>query len=296
MDIGDSIAGIWTRLGRATSILLTLLVMGALGAGVSPTSAQIVPTRPGPAGGSPAIGLRHEPIFGVGPHTTWRGGMGIEIEVQEVGGETVLPIELLYGVTEEVTATLVLPFSNATGGTSLDEVGLRAKWRFATRFSQGQMDALALVGGVTLPRTSLADVPVGGPIAMLGLAAGRESRRWYYFGGVRGVMRFADDGLDPGERILTNLAWGIRPQLSEYMAPDLVLLLEANGRFTGRSTSGGETVETSGGRVLSVAPGFFLSIRNVMLKGGLDIPVWTDLNDPEATADTRLIAAVEVHW
>jgi hypothetical protein len=296
MDIGDSIAGIWTRLGRATSILLTLLVMGALGAGVSPTSAQIVPTRPGPAGGSPAIGLRHEPIFGVGPHTTWRGGMGIEIEVQEVGGETVLPIELLYGVTEEVTATLVLPFSNATGGTSLDEVGLRAKWRFATRFSQGQMDALALVGGVTLPRTSLADVPVGGPIATLGLAAGRESRRWYYFGGLRGSMRFANDGLDPGELIIGNVAWGVRPWRSEYKAPDLVLLLEANGRLTSRTSTNGVPLQATGGRVLSVAPGFFLTLRNVMLKGGIDVPVWTDFNDPVATADPRLIAAVEYHW
>lgn len=281
---------------RANAGLILFALLSQFVGAASIAAAQIVPTRPGPAPGAPAIGLRHEPIFGVGPHTTWRGGMGIEIEVQEVGGKTVLPVELLYGVTEEVTATLVLPFSNAAGGTSLGEVGIRAKWRFATRFSRGLMDALALVGGVTLPRASVTELPVGGPIAMLGLAAGRESRRWYYFGGVRGAIRFADDGLDPGERILANLAWGIRPQLSEYKAPDLVLLLEANGRFTGRTTSNGESVETSGGRVLSVAPGFFLTIRNIMFKGGVDIPVWTALNDPDATADPRLVAAVELHW
>ena len=192
-------------LRRLSSILLALAVAPNL------IAAQVESAGLGAPGGAPAPGLRHEPIFGVGPHTTWRGGWGIEVEVQESGGEMVLPVEVLYGVTDRVTATLVLPFADAPNGLSLGEVGVRAKWRFATRYAPGLMDALALVGGLTLPRSAVTDVPLGGPNAMLGLAAGRESRRWYYFAGIRGLLRFGKDGFDPGEVLLTNLAWGIRP-------------------------------------------------------------------------------------
>jgi len=266
-------------------------------AGVTgPIGAQTVPTRAGPGAGSVTTKWAHEPIFGVGPHTTWRGGWGLEVEIVETGGDRMLPVELMYGVTEELTTTLVLPFGGGPAGASLGEVGLRAKWRFATRFTRGQMDALALVGGLTFPRSSVSTVPVGGPNVTLGLAAGRESRRWYYFAGVRGVMRLEGDGLNRGESVLGNLAWGIRPWLSEYDKPDLVLLLEANGRFTGRATSNGVSVATSGARILSVSPAFLFSVRNVMLKGGIDIPVWSVLNDPLATADAKIVASLEVHW
>ena len=252
--------------------------------------------RGGVLRGSPAVGMRHEPIFGVGPHTTWRGGWGLEVEMEEENGETTLPIELLYGVTEELTVTMVLPFGSGPVGGGLDEVGLRAKWRFATSFSRGQMDALAMVGGITVPRTSVDGAPRGGPTAIIGMAAGRESRRWYYFAGLRGSVRLENDGWNPGDMLAANLAWGIRPRLSEYKAPDLVLLLEANGRFAGRTESNGAAIQNSGRKVVSIAPALLFSIRNIMFKGGIDLPVWSALNDPGATADPRVVAAVELHW
>jgi hypothetical protein len=289
---GDHRPLVTRRLGSMIVCVLGLVLGGAV---PRLTVAQQVMSPNGAPGGA-AIGLRHEPIFGVGPHTTWRGGWGVEVQVEQFDGETMLPVEVLYGVTEEITATLVLPFATPPAGVRLGEVGVRAKWRFATRFTRGRMDALALVGGMTLPRTAVDGVPVGGPIAMLGLASGRESRRWYYFGGVRGALRLADDGFDPGDMILANVAWGIRPSLSEFTAPDLVLLLEANGRFTGRTSQGGVEIAGSGGRVVSVAPGLLFSVGNIMLKGGLDVPIWDRLNDPDAPARVKLVAALEVHW
>lgn len=282
--------------------VLAVALHAVTGATVHATAQVLLPgfgpgTAAGSLGrGSPGVVRAHEPIFGVGPHTTWQGGWGVEIEMEKQGDETVFPIEILYGITEELTTTLVLPFESATPSGSLGEVGLRAKWRFATKFSRGQLDALALVGGMTLPRSTVSTARVGGPNAMLGLAAGRESRRWYYFAGVRGIMRFGRDGFDRGESILGNLAWGIRPRLSEYEAPDLVLLLEANSRITGMTRSDGTPVDTSGGKVLSVSPAFLFSIRNLMLKGGVDIPVWSSLNDPLATTRTTIVAALELHW
>jgi hypothetical protein len=220
----------------------------------------------------------------------------MEVQVESEGDETMLPVEVLYGVTEELTVTAVLPFATPAEGGDLGDVGLRAKWRFATRFSPGQADALAVLGGVVFPRNSVEGARKGGPVTMLGLATGRESRRWYYFAGVRGLARLSDGGFDPGDRVALNIAWGIRPRRTEYRAPDLVLLVEANGVAEGRTRLDDVEVATSGGRRLSVAPAFLFSIRNVMLKAGVDIPVWEDFNDPTRSADTKLIAAIEVHW
>jgi hypothetical protein len=280
---------------------VTFLALGLIGGALvaTPVVAQLPGLDRGLPMGDRAARqgtLRHEPIFGVGPHTTWRGGWGLEIEAESVGGETMLPVELLYGVTEELTVTAVLPFATPSAGGSLGDVGVRAKWRFATSFARGRMDALALVGGVTVPRSTAGGSPRGGPVAMLGLATGRESRRWYYFAGVRGMARLPEEGFDPGDRLALNVAWGIRPRRTGYLAPDLVLLVEANGLAEGRTQSGQATVATSGGRRLSIAPALLFSIRNVMLKGGVDIPVWEDFNDPSRTAATRIIAAIEVHW
>ncbi len=129
-----------------------------------------------------------------------------------------------------------------------------------------------------------------------GLAAGRESRRWYYFAGVRAAIQLADEGRDLGDRVLLNLAWGIRPWLTEYLAPEFVVLVEANGRTQGRTTLNGQTVDASGGQVLSLAPAVMLSYRNVMLKGGVDVPIWESLNDPNESADVKILAALELHW
>lgn len=249
----------------------------------------------GGGGGPQRSVLNHEPVFGVGPHTTWRGGWGMELSLESEGGELVVPIELLYGVTEELTVTAVLPFRQPLQNGSLGSVGFRAKWRFATVFSPGRADALAVVGGVTVPRSS-AGTPAGGPVITTGLAAGRESRRWYYFAGVRAAIQLADEGRDPGDRVLLNLAWGIRPWLTEYLAPDFVVLVEANGRTQGRTTLNGQTVDASGSQVLSLAPAVMLSYRNVMLKGGVDIPIWERVNDPNESADVTILAALELHW
>lgn len=286
----------WIRRVGTVALLTGLVIpQGRSGAawaqGIRPGHAGAEFTGRQPAG--PV--LRHEPIFGVGPHTMYRGGFGIELELESEGGELTVPVELLYGVTEVLSVTGVLPFRNPTENGSLGDIGVRGKWRFATRFAPGRMDALAIVGGVTFPR-SVDGAPRGGPVIMAGLAAGREDRRWYYFAGARGFLRTDNDGFDPGERLALNLAWGVRPWRTGYLEPDLVLLLEANGRAEERSRRAGAVLPQSGGRVLSISPAFLLSYRNLMLKGGVDVPVWEDFNDPARDADVKLLAAIEVHY
>jgi hypothetical protein len=246
--------------------------------------------------GSAGIQRRHEPIFGVGPHTTWRGGWGIEIEVDRRGGETIVPVEVMYGVTEKLTVTATLPWEASSANAGLGEVGLRAKWRFATRFAPGLSDAVSLVGGITIPRNRTGGAFKGGPGIMLGLAAGRESRRWYYFAGARGTLRVRREGYDPGNRLALNLAWGIRPRLTAFDVPDLVIIVEGNYRAVGRSTLAGEVERATGSRILSFGPGILYSIRNIMFKVGLDIPAWDRFNQAGKNASTIVVGALEFHW
>ena len=85
-------------------------------------------------------------------------------------------------------------------------------------------------------------------------------------------------------------ATGAEPRAEEFV------LVEANGRMQGRTTLNGQTVDASGGQVLSLAPAVMLSYRNVMLKGGVDVPIWERVNDPNESADVKILAALELHW
>lgn len=242
------------------------------------------------------LGARHahEPVFGIGPHTTWRGGYGLELGVESEGDERILDVELLYGLTETVTLTVVFPFATPLSDGSLGAVGLRAKWRLWSRFAPGRMDAVALVGGVTVPRGVVEQIEQGGPRLLAGVTLGRESRRWYAFAGLRGTVATESGGVDPGDVVAADVAWGIRPVLSSYEAPDLVLLVELNTRRQGGSHA--SSVGAEAWNEVALAPTFLLSYHNVMLKGGLGIVLHDSRLARNESSQLKLIAAMEVHW
>ncbi len=78
--------------------------------------------------------------------------------------------------------------------------------------------------------------------------------------------------------------------------PDLVILVEGNYRAVGRSTDAGVVDGTTGSRVLTFGPAVLYSIRNIMFKGGLDIPVWDRFNKVGSDASTMVIGELEIHW
>ena len=80
----------------------------------------------------------HEPVFSLGPETIFKGGVGIETEVEfekaDEERETSLHYEIIYGLTENLSLTAVVPHvlekregANITDG--LGEVALRAKYQ-----------------------------------------------------------------------------------------------------------------------------------------------------------------------
>ena len=294
-------------------------LQGALGQRISPG----VPSPRGPSRGlwlffflliplvasglwGPPVSRAHEPLFGLGPHTLYQGGVGVETawEQEEAGEATTsaLHYEVLYGITPNLSATLVVPQvvaqeAGPNQSSGLGDVGLRLKHRFWRWDRPGTQDAAAWVVGVQLPtgdENARPALGLGQPSYLLAATVAHEGRRHYGFADVRWKILPEDEGLDRGDRLTLDLAYGIRPWLREYLEPDLVLLVEANGEWADQ-TRRRDGTRVGGGTRLFLAPGFLWSYRNVMAKGGVQIPVIQNLHPGAEEVDLRWTLALEVH-
>lgn len=257
----------------------------------------------------------HEPIFGLGPHTIFKGGVGIETEIEtELAsgtGETerrlIMDTEFIYGVTTNLSLTVAVPViyreleidDDTNSLTGLGDVFFRTKYRFWRHDITGTQDSAAFIMGIKLPTGNNDSTPQlgsGSTDFLFGLAAARESRRMYYFGDLRYRLNTENhDDLKIGDRLFADTGIGVRPWLTEYLEPDLVVTLESNWETHMRNSLDGHLISDSGGDLLFLSPGFFLTYRNWAIKGGFQYPVYQELNGDQAKIDYRLIIAMEVH-
>ncbi len=201
--------------------------------------------------------LAHEPIFGIGPGTIFKGGIGIETEYKKNEKEEGVATEILYGLTEDISLTL----RTFNGIKGFQSYGGRVKFRFWKRYAPGRIDALSVILGVT--HSVEKNITYG----IVGTAVGHESRRWYFFADIR-----------RGDKLYIDGAVGIRPWLTEYLKPDLVLLTELN-------------YESEGGyNAYFLSPAFFFTYRNVAIKGGIQIPLKSE------DVEKRSAISVEIHF
>ena len=251
---------------------------------------------------APRVVWGHEPIFGVGPHTVFAGGMAVEVEGELSEDEIANVYELAYGVTPDLTVTGQLPLVYRAAGAGRFGVGdasLRVKWRFLRRDSPGAQDQLAVVAGVKLPTgPSAGELPLGtGSTDWMGaLTYGHEGRRWYGWADVRYLFATEGAGVDRGDVFFYDAAFGVRPWLLWYDQPDLVVLAEVNGRHIGAVRRAGANVSGSGGDIVTAGPALFLTYRNYALKAGVAIPVWWSMNGTQPDPGVQGIVALEGHF
>lgn len=239
-----------------------------------------------------------------------------------------LELGTVYGINEDlnVAASLPIPVQRQTHEgktTGIGSPALQLKWRPLKSTAPGRVDALSLIGAVRLPGGHH-DLTRGNTGFVVGATAAREHQRYYLFGSTRYLMQTATpDGAKPGDVFMYDVATGIRPFILEYDQPDAVALVELNGRTQrpgqtpdatptggGRETShhglapSGSSLQTrrqahTGGTVgfesfeasgteLAVSPEVLLSWGPVMLKGGVQFPVYDTFSSPEATPDFRI--------
>ncbi|VAX31268.1 hypothetical protein MNBD_NITROSPIRAE01-441 [hydrothermal vent metagenome] len=278
----------------------------------------------------PSVASAHEPLFSIGPHTLYKGGIGIELEAELLSKSTLLqngteiedpknqvvtrrlfPIEIIYGLTSNWSVTARIPIvyrrleksvsgqKTKMSSEGLGDIVLRSKYRFWRRDSLGVQESAALVFGLKLPTgDDQGPLPLGSgsPDLLFGVTAGHEGRRLYLFGDLRYKLNTEANDRKEGDTFFYDAAIGFRPILTDYYRPDLVLLLEMNAEIAQKDTQSGIKNVNSGGETIWLGPNFLLSYRNLMLKGGVRFPIVQDLNGTQLGSDYEGVIAVEFHY
>ena len=248
--------------------------------------------------GLPGAASAHEPLFGLGPHTVGQYAWALESELERGHAGWINHLELIYGLSPDIALTVVAPyaFSHENRRAGFGDVILRGKYRFHRRDYRNGSDAFALHGGIKLPTGEQVKLRGSGTLDYFaGLSFGREGRRHYAFADVRYQVNGSDNNLNRGNILNVEAAYGIRPVKLEYHQPDLVLLGELLAEFTGKNALNTVDNPNTGGFVLSFAPGILFSYRNIMIKGGVKIPVLENLNGIQEKPEPEFVFGLEVH-
>ncbi len=249
----------------------------------------------------------HDPIFGLGPHVLYKGGVEIAVETatEKAGDENEqeLALELTYGLTGDWAAGVDLPYVRKDDGTQTrsgaGDLALFTKYRFWRRDSLGLQESMAVALKVITDTADTSGTPPlgkGTTDGILGLAYGYESRKQYRWASIRYRVNGTNPaGVERGDKLLVDFVAGIRPNPRGYLEPDTVWLLELNGEYGQKARFNGMDLADTGGSEWFLSPGLFWTLRNFAVKAGVQIPVYSDLTGNQAKSDYRARLTLEWH-
>ncbi len=249
----------------------------------------------------------HDPVFGLGPHVLYKGGIEVAPEVhvdkKEDEQETELGLELVYGLTGDWAAGIELPYAwkdeRNESASGAGDVSLFTKYRFWRQDTLGAQESAAVLLKVktdTGDDNAMPALGTGATDTILGLAYGYESLKWYRWAALRYRRNGENDvGLRRGDKILFDLVGGWRPTPPSYYEPDTVWLLELNGEYGRRAEQNGAELPNTGGTEWFLSPGIFWTKRNFAVKAGVQIPIASDLNGDQGETDYRAKLVFEWH-
>lgn len=254
----------------------------------------------------------HGPLFSPAPETIFKDGteitLGTHFAKASGGGENEREVETFveveYGLTADWQIGIELPYVwKEDGGENAHgpgDVTLATKVQFWQRDLPGAQYKAAAFLKVKLPTGDDGRRPLlgsGSTDVIMGLATGYESRRWYWF--ASGVYRANTEGagnLEKGDRQFLNLVGGIRPVLSGYKEPDIVVMLELNWERADRDRLDGAKLGDSGGWELFASPVLWWTLRQYAVRAGVQIPVGRSLNGNQAATDYRARLELIYHF
>ena len=250
----------------------------------------------------------HDPIFGLGPHVLFKGGIEIapEVHVDEAGDTSVTEtgLGLVYGLTGDWAAGIELPISidkdnGSVSASGRSDASVFTKYRFWRHDTLGAQESAAVLVKVKLDTGDKNKTPAlgtGTTDTILGLAYGYEGRKWYRWASIRHRRNGTNDaGLRRGDKWLVDIVGGIRPKPTGYLEPDTVWLLELNGEYGKRAKANGVELANTGGTEWFLSPGIFWTKRNFAVKAGVQIPIASDLNGNQEESDYRAKVVFEWH-
>jgi len=248
----------------------------------------------------------HGPIFSLGPETIYKDGVETHLEYHRANKkdetENELTLGLGYGITQDWTISAALPYASINeDGANNDGIGslaLETTYRLWKHNALGKQDSVSAIARAILDTAKGSDTPALTPGAndfMLGLAYGRESLIWQRWAGVR--YRFngkSDAGIERGDQISVDAAIGWRAEIPQYYKSDTLWMVELNTETTRGSEQNNISLTNTGGTEFFVSPGVIWSYRNTTVKGGVQLPVYHNLNGDQSQSDYRLKLALEL--
>jgi len=249
----------------------------------------------------------HDPIFGIGPHVLFKGGVEIapDMHIAEAGDNsaTKTGLNITYGLTGDWAAGIELPYVDRKAGPASaggrGDIELFSKYRFWRNDSLGAQESAAVLLRVKLDTANSGANPAlgtGTTDTILGLTYGFEGRKWYRWASIRYRSNGTNDaGLQRGNKILFDLVGGVRFKPTGYLEPDTVWLLELNGEYGDRAELSGTNLANTGGTEWFVSPGIFWTKRNFAIKAGVQIPIVSNLNGAQNESDVRATLTLEWH-
>jgi len=252
--------------------------------------------------------LAHDPVFGLGPHVLFKGGVEIapQVHISKAGEreQTELGLELTYGLTGDWAAGVEIPYitrastdnsSQANSSSGQGDLSLFSKYRFWREDGPGVQQSMSLAFKLKTD-TGEREVSTGTTDAILGLSYGYEGRKWYRWAALRYRANSKNaGGLQRGDKVLLDLAGGIRMKKTGYREPDTVWILELNTESAQANRLDGASINNSGGSALFVSPGIFWTQRNFAIKAGVQITLLDSLTGNQPASDYRAKLVLEWH-
>ena len=247
----------------------------------------------------------HDPVFGLGPHTLYKGGVELHAGAHQEKSDsrnTEAELEIKYGITGDWVAGIGTGYGRLEEGgdtqTGRTPTTLSSKYRFWRNDMPGAQESAAVLGRVILDDGDVGhhDVSRQGEDYLAGLTYGYEGRKWYRWASIR--HRFNRDGANGAERpdkTKVDLVGGIRFTPTEYREPDWVWMLELNYEHTNRTNRVVEGLSRElGGDQLFLSPGLMWTYRNFAAKAGVQAEIYEDFPKGQETDDYR--ALIELEW
>ncbi len=243
----------------------------------------------------PDMGWAHDPVFGLGPHTLFQGGVELHagFHQAEQGDKRHQEAELAvkYGLTGDWVVGVEVPYSLREGSTRRTERGstaLTTKYRFWRKDTFARQQSAAVLLKAVLHD---ADNAQPGTDYLAGLTYGDEGRKWYRWVSLRHRSNADQGGLERPDLWRLDAVIGIRFEPTAYLEPDWVWMLELNGERREATNRGTAKL---GGDQWFLSPGLMWTYRNFAVKTGVQLPIADDLRGNESQDDYR--ALVELEW
>jgi len=255
---------------------------------------------------TPAIA--HGPVFSPGSETLYKNGIefqaGYFSSKNAADSEYELAMGLGYGINQDWEISMELPYLNIDEGGSKNNgtsnVQLETKYRFWRHNSFAKQDSVTgFIKAVldTAKKTSSPSLSSGTNDFITGLAYGQESLIWQHWASFR--YRYngkSNTDIERGNQLFADASMGWRSEPPQYYESDTLWMVELNTEYTQASRKNNISLANTGGTELFISPGIILAYRNVALKSGVQLPIYSNLSGAQKKSDYRLKFTLDINF